>query len=182
MTNQRKKNLSRRPQNPLDAHILAMKRRAWKHAKGTVGNDVLAAAETYEQALIHGPNAPGVDIPPSPANSAEEGEVAPQDPEAEDQERQHFKPHYPGINKDGWGQDVSKVIDATEKWKKKNWRSRFPAMFPVFLSCQQMSGNWSHCAHNIDWKDECNCVGLNHTLDVRDLICEVFSLLTSDTS
>jgi hypothetical protein len=173
-----------------------MKRRAREHAENTVGKDVLAAAETYEQILIHGSNAPGVDIPPSPANSAKEGVLGPRETQADDDESQHCEPHSPGINEDDWGQDVNKVIDATgfayglntgfyagrREMEEKNWRSRFPAMFPVFLSCQQRSGNWSNCAHDIDWKEECHCVGSYRTLDVLDLICEFFSLLTLDLS
>jgi hypothetical protein len=59
MTNQRKnkprpiENLNRRAQNPLDARVLAMKRRARDHAENTVGNDVLAEAESYEQHLTN---------------------------------------------------------------------------------------------------------------------------------
>ncbi|KAH9808494.1 hypothetical protein DFH28DRAFT_868530, partial [Melampsora americana] len=53
--------------------------------------------------------------------------------------------------------------------EEKNWRSRFPAMFPVFVSCQKMTVNGSHLAHEIDWKENWNCPGLYCTQDVLDL-------------
>ncbi|KAH9808290.1 hypothetical protein DFH28DRAFT_899186 [Melampsora americana] len=189
MTNQRKikprplENLNRRPQNPLDARILAMKRCAREHAENTVGNDVLAAADSYERRLRNHPNAPGVEMLVPPENVADNavvnGEQGP-----DETLLQQFLPHSPVSNHDNWRPDPSEDNEVVHfanslnvgfyagrrQTEESNWRSRFPAMFPVFLSCQQLTGNWSHVAHDIDWKEPCNCPGSYRTVDVLDLI------------
>jgi hypothetical protein len=63
--------------------------------------------------------------------------------------------------------------------EEEQWRNRFPAMFPVFLACQQKTGDWSKAdTHCKDWKEPCNCSGVLHTFDVLDLMCKVYCLLS----
>lgn len=170
----KKDNLKRRPQNLLDARVLAMKCRAKEHAERTVGEAVSAAAVAYDF------QAPLPDHP----EAAREGEgILDDDNEQANYDHDHdsvdrnnvdiapyaigrevLAQYAHGINMGFWS--------GRRQQEEMEWRHRYPAMFPVFVECQHKTANWSNELSNSDLKEPCSCSGSVRTLDVLDLNCK----------
>lgn len=175
MTNQKKfkprktETLMRKAVTPLDARCLAMKRRARENAEITVGKAVSAAAEAYDRVMC-GQDHPGY----NPEEGAWE-DLETEDP-LEQPGRDNSKtptPVPPSANAIGtqyaYGLNQG-FYSGRRQLEESQWRTQYPAMFPVFLTCQQKTANWSNPASSsTDWKAPCNCTGSPRTLDVLDL-------------
>ncbi|KAH9822566.1 hypothetical protein DFH28DRAFT_1181288 [Melampsora americana] len=181
MTHQKKikpqklENLKRKPLNALDARCLALKRVARNHAQNTVGQSVAKAAELHDQAILGLPSGSEnmgdpIDIPG--ANGIQPDDVANDNSEVEVDMTTPSTPHTTEFVAEAYAHGLNSGFYAGRRQQEEQqWRNRFPAMFPVFLACQEKTSNWSDDATHVkDWKEPCNCSGSLRTFDVLDLM------------
>ncbi|EGG11648.1 uncharacterized protein MELLADRAFT_90989 [Melampsora larici-populina 98AG31] len=181
MTNQKKvklkkpENLKRKPQNELDARCLAMKRRRRVHAEITVGQAVSNAAEQYDRADRLVPGGSGDIIIPMAKHPAFDESDRDEEPDPLGQLPPSPPPHDANITGEVFAFGLNEGFHAGRRQREEeDWRNRYPAMFPVFLACQQRTNNWSNVDTRFkDWKGPCNCTGTIRTFDVLDLTYKV---------
>ncbi|KAH9811811.1 hypothetical protein DFH28DRAFT_931486 [Melampsora americana] len=182
MTNQKKiklakpENLKRKPQNELDARCLAMKRRSRVHAEMTVGQAVSNAAETYDRHEQPIPGGTGEIIMPLDHFTTAGRDDQDEQPYPHGQSHASPPPHDGNLtNVDITGYSFALNLNdgfyaGRRQLEEEQWQTRYPAMFPVFMACQERTNNWSKADTRFkDWKERCNCTGTLRTFDVLDL-------------
>ncbi|EGF98080.1 uncharacterized protein MELLADRAFT_96185 [Melampsora larici-populina 98AG31] len=163
--------LKRKPQNALDARCLAMKRRSRVHAENTVGQAVSNAAERYDRMEHPIPGGSGDHIIPLYDLAALDDSDRDEQPYPHGPLHPTPPPHDVNLTGEAFALALNDGFYAGRRQlEEEQWRAQYPAMFPVFMACQQRTNNWSKVDTRFkDWKERCNCTGTLRTFDVLDL-------------
>ncbi|KAH9808461.1 hypothetical protein DFH28DRAFT_909511 [Melampsora americana] len=161
--------LTRKPQNDLDARVLSMKIKACQKALKRNGAAALPAppSGSGNVTMDHVPFVGNIPMDQDTEDDDEEA-VQPVAP-LEDPTRDPPDPRLDGY--DNIAQDPNRgFYSGRRAHEEVQWRTRHPAMFPIFLKMQQLTKDWSNPqTFNYDHKKDCNCQGTPRTLDVLDL-------------
>lgn len=148
----RPEKLTRKPQNELDARVLALKQRSREQATQSLGTAFFEDGPYVgEPSNSNQHGAPDITklfdfLPVGPASDVGEHALK-------------ITNHY------NEGFDRGRRHREEEAWQKK-----LPAMFPVFLECKHKTKTWSSFDTSLkDWKVPCTCADPLRTLDVLDI-------------
>ncbi|EGG11263.1 uncharacterized protein MELLADRAFT_92224 [Melampsora larici-populina 98AG31] len=169
--------LNRRPQNPLDARVLALKRKAREQTLQRHGQEPL------------GPPQVPVNTTPIADPTQVLDDEDNNDPNDEMDDHMNAPPLDPSMDPPEVVLVDDDAIHALNRGfysgrrahEEVQWQKRHPAMFQAYLQLQRLTRDWSNQLFDHDFEKTCQCQGTPRTLDVLDLFFRCQSCFASAT-